>query len=121
MDRYSFIMKSRGLTGKYSPHSMCYAYARDRHNAYLKDGFSQKESLAIVSIDLGHGDGRGTYVKKSIFKIENYLVRFNLSNTTKSRRSHGLQMASDFLNHHKLIKEGFQVGIVLISFYVKLS
>ena len=61
-------MKSRELTGKYSPHSMRYAYARDRHNAYLKDGFSQKESLAMVSMDLGHGDGRGTYVKKVYLK-----------------------------------------------------
>ena len=68
MYRYSNVLKSNGLTGKYSPHSMRYAYARDRHNAYLKQGFSEKESLAMVSMDLGHGDGRGDYVKRVYLK-----------------------------------------------------
>ena len=68
MDCYSYVLKSNGLTGKYSPHSMRYAYARDRHNAYMKLGFSEKESLAMVSMDLGHGDGRGDYVKRVYLK-----------------------------------------------------
>ncbi|MEG1090981.1 MAG: hypothetical protein RSE38_06605 [Acinetobacter sp.] len=29
---------------------------------YLAQGFSKKETLAMVAMDLGHGDGRGRYV-----------------------------------------------------------
>ncbi|ECE8762116.1 DNA-binding protein, partial [Salmonella enterica subsp. enterica serovar Indiana] len=29
---------------------------------YLAQGFSRKEALAMVAMDLGHGDGRGRYV-----------------------------------------------------------
>lgn len=42
-----------GLTGAYSPHSLRYAWAQ---------GFSRKETLAMVATVLGHGDGRGRYV-----------------------------------------------------------
>lgn len=64
MNHYSYVLRSNGLTGIYSPHSMRYAYARDRNNAYLKKGFSKDESLSLTSMDLGHGDGRGRYVER---------------------------------------------------------
>ncbi|EEC0943214.1 DNA-binding protein [Salmonella enterica subsp. enterica] len=51
-----------GLTGKYSPHSLRYAWAQDAIRHYLAQGFSRKEALAMVAMDLGHGDGRGRYV-----------------------------------------------------------
>lgn len=51
-----------GLTGAYSPHSLRYAWAQDAIRHYLAQGFSKKEALAIVAMDLGHGDGRGRYV-----------------------------------------------------------
>lgn len=53
-----------GLTGKYSPHSIRYAWAQDAMAHYLQQGFSQKEALALTSMDLGHGDGRGRYVER---------------------------------------------------------
>ena len=53
---------SAGLTGAYSPHSLRYAWAQDAIRHYLTQGFSEKEALAMVSIDLGHGDGRGRYM-----------------------------------------------------------
>ncbi len=31
---------------------------------YLADGFSRQEARALVSMDLGHGDGRGRYVER---------------------------------------------------------
>ena len=68
MNHYSYVLRSNGFTGQYSPHSMRYAYARDRYNAYIKKGFSEKESLAMTSMDLGHGDGRGDYVKRVYLK-----------------------------------------------------
>lgn len=51
-----------GLTGAYSPHSLRYAWAQDAIRHYLVQGFSEKEALAMTSMDLGHGDGRGRYV-----------------------------------------------------------
>ncbi|OAT54165.1 hypothetical protein M989_01780 [Kluyvera georgiana ATCC 51603] len=51
-----------GLTGAYSPHSLRYAWAQDAICHYLAQGFSKKEALAMVAMDLGHGDGRGRYV-----------------------------------------------------------
>ncbi|ESA61313.1 integrase family protein [Escherichia coli 1-182-04_S4_C2] len=30
----------------------------------LAQGFSEKEALAMVAMDLGHGDGRGRWVKQ---------------------------------------------------------
>ncbi|MBA3177225.1 DNA-binding protein [Salmonella enterica] len=51
-----------GLTGIYTPHSLRYAWAQDALRHYLAQGFSEKEALALTSMDLGHGDGRGRYV-----------------------------------------------------------
>lgn len=53
---------SAGLTGAYSPHSLRYAWAQDAIRHYLVQGFSEKEALAMTAMDLGHGDGRGSYV-----------------------------------------------------------
>lgn len=51
-----------GLAGIYTPHSLRYAWAQDAIRHYLAQGFSDKEALALTSMDLGHGDGRGRYV-----------------------------------------------------------
>jgi hypothetical protein len=51
-----------GLTGKYSPHSLRYAWAQDAVDHYLAQGFSEQEALAQTAMDLGHGDGRGRWV-----------------------------------------------------------
>ncbi len=51
-----------GLSGNYTPHSLRYAWAQDAIRHYLAQGFSDKEALALTSMDLGHGDGRGRYV-----------------------------------------------------------
>lgn len=42
--------------------SLRYAWAQDAIRHYLAQGFSDKEALALTSMDLGHGDGRGRYV-----------------------------------------------------------
>lgn len=51
-----------GLSGKYEPHSLRYAWAQEIITHYLEQGFSEKEAQAKVSMDLGHGDGRGRYI-----------------------------------------------------------
>lgn len=45
-------------------HALRYAYACDMLALYTKEGFTQAEAEAQTSIDLGHGDGRGRYVRK---------------------------------------------------------
>lgn len=62
--RFHRVARDSGLTGKISPHSLRYRYAEDRMDARLVAGFSLREALAATSLDLGHGDGRGTYIKQ---------------------------------------------------------
>lgn len=53
-----------GLKGQISPHSLRYAFAQQVFTYYQQQGCSRKEALALTSMDLGHGDGRGAYVKQ---------------------------------------------------------
>ncbi|SFJ91720.1 Phage integrase, N-terminal [Candidatus Pantoea symbiotica] len=64
IDRYRNVAKDAGLTGKEAPHSLRYAYSREATEWHMKNGLSRKEAEAMVSMDLGHGDGRGNYVAK---------------------------------------------------------
>ncbi|PVZ80630.1 DNA-binding protein [Serratia sp. S1B] len=64
IDRYRNTLKDAGLTGKESPHSLRYAYAREATDYHMQHGLSRKEAEAMVSMDLGHGDGRGHYVAR---------------------------------------------------------
>jgi len=45
-------------------HALRYAYACDMMRLYHREGFSERAMGALVSTDLGHGDGRGRYVWK---------------------------------------------------------
>jgi hypothetical protein len=53
-----------GLRGQISPHSLRYAFAQQDIIHYQQQGYSRKETLALTSMDLGHGDNRGAYVKQ---------------------------------------------------------
>ncbi|EJV7176085.1 integrase domain-containing protein [Escherichia sp. 93.1518] len=64
MDHWHKQAVKMGLTGEFSPHSLRYAWAQDAIRHYLAQGFSEKESLALTATDLGHGDGRGRWVKQ---------------------------------------------------------
>ncbi|WP_079957452.1 integrase domain-containing protein, partial [Salmonella enterica] len=65
LDRYINIMRRvGGLKYENSNHSLRYAYAQDAEKYYISKGFTQKEASALTSIDLGHGDGRGDYIKR---------------------------------------------------------
>lgn len=61
--RYSDACSNVGLVGEISSHSLRYAWAHDRFRDYLTQGLAQGEALRRLSQDLGHGDGRGRYVK----------------------------------------------------------
>ncbi|HIG5588700.1 TPA: integrase domain-containing protein, partial [Klebsiella pneumoniae] len=47
-----------------------YAYSREATEYHMQRGFSKKEAEALVSMDLGHGDGRGHYVARVYNKGE---------------------------------------------------
>ncbi|WP_145559832.1 integrase domain-containing protein [Yersinia mollaretii] len=69
IERYRNIVRGAGLVGKYAPHSLRYAYSKDAAEHHINNGFSQKEAEALVSMDLGHGDGRGHYVARIYNKM----------------------------------------------------
>ena len=62
MNYWRGALAEAGLTGNYTPHSLRYAWAQDALRHHQAQGFSDKEVLALTSMDLGHGDGRGRYV-----------------------------------------------------------
>lgn len=64
MSFYTRQMRNAGFVGKESPHSNRYAFAQVQLHGYLSQGFSRGEALALVSLDLGHGDGRGRWVER---------------------------------------------------------
>lgn len=53
-----------GLKGEIAPHSLRYAFTHESVDYYLSKDYTDKEALAMTSMDLGHGDGRGRYVKR---------------------------------------------------------
>lgn len=53
-----------GLSGKYAPHSLRYAWTQEVMAHYLAQGLSEKEAQAKVSMDLGHEDRRGIYINQ---------------------------------------------------------
>ncbi|POE02689.1 integrase domain-containing protein [Pectobacterium odoriferum] len=70
IEQYRNIVREAGLVGKYAPHSLRYAYTQDATKLHLKNGFSKEEADALVSMDLGHGDGRGRYVARVYNKVD---------------------------------------------------
>lgn len=61
-------MRAIGLKGVHSSHSLRYAFTAGQVRKYRADGYTKKDALAKASGDLGHGDGRGDYVKQVYLK-----------------------------------------------------
>ncbi|PHM63327.1 integrase domain-containing protein [Xenorhabdus ishibashii] len=68
IDRYRYVVRSAGLTGNKAPHSMRYHFAQQSGEHYKAQGFSTREVLALVAMDLGHGDGRGRYIRQVYYQ-----------------------------------------------------
>lgn len=68
IDRYRNIVREAGMNGKDAPHSLRYAYSRDAISYHIKNGMSREEAEASVSMDLGHGDGRGRHIRQVYLK-----------------------------------------------------
>lgn len=54
-------MSKVGFKGSEASHSLRYHWAREQFGVHLERLGDHKEALAILSMDLGHGDGRGRY------------------------------------------------------------
>lgn len=57
-----------GLTGVNASHCLRYGYAQERFAQLLVQLGDRKEALAATSVELGHGDGRGTYIAQVYLK-----------------------------------------------------
>ncbi|AOM41012.1 integrase domain-containing protein [Xenorhabdus hominickii] len=68
IDRYRYIVRHAGLYGNKAPHSMRYHFAQQSGEHYIAQGFSEREALALVSMDLGHGGGRGRYIRQVYYQ-----------------------------------------------------
>ncbi len=66
--RYHRYLIKHGLRGEFSSHAVRYAWAQDALHHYRESDFSDREALAAVAQDLGHGDGRGRYVKQVYYQ-----------------------------------------------------
>ncbi|HFP7298105.1 TPA: integrase domain-containing protein [Escherichia coli] len=64
---FRYHARKAGLSGVKSPHSMRYHFSQEARKFYRKNGYGESEIYARVSMDLGHGDGRGRYVKQVYF------------------------------------------------------
>lgn len=62
-DRYRHACADFGLKGALASHGLRYAFAQDRYRAYRDGGMDKNDALRRLSLDLGHGDGRGRYVR----------------------------------------------------------
>lgn len=65
---YGRACEAVGLKGQYASHCLRCTYARDRYGMYMVMHGDRREALAAVSVELGHGDGRGTYVAQVYLK-----------------------------------------------------
>jgi site-specific recombinase XerD len=60
---YNRFCHEVGMKGEHASHALRCSYAQERFELYMQsNGGDRREALAATSLDLGHGDGRGTYV-----------------------------------------------------------
>lgn len=57
-----------GLLGANASHCLRYGYAQERFEQLLEQLGDKREALAATSHELGHGDGRGTYIEQVYLK-----------------------------------------------------
>ena len=65
---YGRACEKVGMKGEHASHALRCMFAQDRYAMHLERLGSRSEALAATSLDLGHGDGRGTYVAQVYLK-----------------------------------------------------
>lgn len=62
---YGREMKRVGFKGAEAPHALRYTWAQEQYARIRMKGMDESEALTRLSLDLGHGDGRGRYCKQT--------------------------------------------------------
>lgn len=70
VDKWDNEMRAIGLTGKLSGHSLRYAFAVAAIERFQAQGLSEKRALELTSCLLGHGEGRGRWVRQVYSRTE---------------------------------------------------
>lgn len=65
---YQREMASVGFSGEQASHALRCAFAQDQYQRHLQQTGDRKEALRRLSLDLGHGDGRGVYCAQVYLK-----------------------------------------------------
>lgn len=65
---YQRSMQSAGFTGSEASHSLRYHWARQQFETHMQRFGNKAEALTALSLDLGHGDGRGRYCAQVYLK-----------------------------------------------------
>ncbi len=88
MEYYSNTLRAIGMIGKHAPHALRYTYTDNLLFMLQSQGYSEHEALAITSCALGHGDGRGRYIKSTYGRVR-------LANSLFSLRNIDLEILQD--------------------------
>lgn len=86
VDQFNNAVRAAGFIGDCSPHSLRYAFAQASIRRYEAEGFSHGEALALTSLDLGHGDGRGRWIEHVYGRGQDGGSKEADSNETSERR-----------------------------------
>ena len=70
LKRVSNACARADLTGDDSAHGLRRAWAASQLGGYLAQGLSEKTALSRLSVDLGHGEGRGRWVENNYLKVK---------------------------------------------------
>lgn len=65
---YQRAMNAVGFSGTEASHSLRYHFAQAQFSRYMELSFGRTEALSALSMDLGHGDGRGRYCAQVYLK-----------------------------------------------------
>lgn len=65
---YQREMALAGFSGEQASHALRCAFAQDQYQRHLQQTGDRKEALRRLSLDLGHGDGRGVYCAQVYLK-----------------------------------------------------
>ena len=68
MRSYQRAMQAAGFSGSEASHALRYHWAQRQFETHLQRLGDRKEALAALSMDLGHGDGRGRYCAQVYLK-----------------------------------------------------
>lgn len=63
-------IQAAGFVGAEASHSFRYGFSQEQIQHHLERAADRREALARLSLDLGHGDGRGRYVDQVYLKVK---------------------------------------------------